>query len=1147
MTSYVDIDTSEEALREDVEIREAVEQMVAKGAEAIITDVKNDFSGFYELITYYFYLVFPFVVDWKEDRDVFWRDLEHCAIALALFIVFFTLLAPWEASKVRRTSSWLNLQGILGISSNGRNKQTGNSEVVQQSSCLHLTRFDYWRKLSPFHSNVKSVKRQTQLMERSKSTSSILGIDSTYHKGNNNAPILQNESEESDEEESEEEKFLKRWPAILETEYRCLVLPPSCKRVEKPKLSHRSLPNSSTSNKQQPDGSNDQGVSGRGVGLSGGLSTTSENHDENSRPRSGEDNPATRLMNYIRHLFHLIMLFRRYDYVGAGWTLINWIQAALRARKSNRAGQPSDDEDDESVTSGSMISTDHDDMTSTTSSSTTAKHRSRRHGGKRNLVKPNRAKEPSPRGVRGKTERSHRIRDALPMPLIVDHEESKKTEEPNTISTGRDGKEYSSSDALGNHDSVSLRVRTGSWGRADEEKKDTLAYDRDETLTKTPPRASLGSQTPPYHTPQRETQLPVLDLSSASSSESSATAFGSLKDLQTPTSSNASPSSSKLQPMTAAHKTRDALENYRLNSSRRLGHVATSSLLTSSVNATSNHETSVQPGIIPLALRAKVERVDTRNPFYFEAATTQESIRRMAVEVPVPDRNGFIVGDDFLPDSNFTPLLVFVNSRSGPQQGHLLITQLRGLLNPIQVWDLADGGPENILESFSVFSRLRILVCGGDGTVSWIVSTIEKMKLQRWPPIAILPLGTGNDLARIHGWGGGYNNESLLKILEQVAEGYISWLDRWEMTIENKKGKVKEVKSFFNYLGVGADAQAALQVHMLREFRPQLFFSRLVNKAWYGIFGAEDIIKATSVNLPYDITLIADGVEVPLPADSQGIILLNIDSYAGGVPLWSLGHHKAAESDPVSLVDDDGLKPLKRSKSLDALRVIKKRQSAQATLSSMANHSFSIPEVSSKGSSLERIDSVEDISSLALTDEEKYARVTACDRPSSCQDGLLDIVSIRGAFHLGQIRVGLSTAQKLCQCREATIIVGRKVSVQIDGEPWRQNVCTLRVRRKKDAAIMLHRSADESNGVETEMAKLLDWAEERHLIDTKVHAALMKEFSRRIESKTRQRRVRSKDNLMFSLQRAMNVGNTRSQQSSHATAVGTGNSAGIIF
>jgi hypothetical protein len=125
---------------------------------------------------------------------------------------------------------------------------------------------------------------------------------------------------------------------------------------------------------------------------------------------------------------------------------------------------------------------------------------------------------------------------------------------------------------------------------------------------------------------------------------------------------------------------------------------------------------------------------------------------------------------------------------------------------------------------------------------------------------------------------------------------------------------------------------------------------------------------------------------------------------------------------------------------------------------------------------------------------------------------------------LGQIRVGLSNAQKLCQCREATIIIKRKVSVQIDGEPWRQNICTLRVKRKKDAAIMLHRSADDSNGVETEMANLLDWAEERKLIDGRVHSVLMKEFSRRIESKTRQRREQSRS--AFSLKRA--IGSTGS-------------------
>lgn len=192
-----------------------------------------------------------------------------------------------------------------------------------------------------------------------------------------------------------------------------------------------------------------------------------------------------------------------------------------------------------------------------------------------------------------------------------------------------------------------------------------------------------------------------------------------------------------------------------------------------------------------------------------------------------------------------------------------------------------------------------------------------------------------------------------------------------------------------------------------------------------------------------------------------------------------------------------------------------------------------------------REDSVENLTAMMkqLSDEEKFQRVTACDRPSSCQDGFLDVVSVRGAFHLGQIKVGLSTPQRLCQCREAVIVIKRKVPVQIDGEPWRQNVCTLRVRRKKDATRMLHRSENEGNGVETEVAHLLDWAEDKKLIDDNVHDALMKEFSRRIENKNRERRELNNRSGTFSLKRAIASTSTLGPSKGCAPAA----PAGIMF
>lgn len=92
------------------------------------------------------------------------------------------------------------------------------------------------------------------------------------------------------------------------------------------------------------------------------------------------------------------------------------------------------------------------------------------------------------------------------------------------------------------------------------------------------------------------------------------------------------------------------------------------------------------------------------------------------------------------------PLLVFVNVKSGGCQGLELISSFRKLLNPYQVFDLDNGGPLPGLYVFRNIQNYKILVCGGDGTVGWVLQCLDNVGQDSQcssPACAIVPLGTG--------------------------------------------------------------------------------------------------------------------------------------------------------------------------------------------------------------------------------------------------------------------------------------------------------------------------------------------------------------------------------------------------------------------
>lgn len=115
-------------------------------------------------------------------------------------------------------------------------------------------------------------------------------------------------------------------------------------------------------------------------------------------------------------------------------------------------------------------------------------------------------------------------------------------------------------------------------------------------------------------------------------------------------------------------------------------------------------------------------------------------------------------------------------------------------------------GPEAGLVLFRRVPHFRVLVCGGDGTVGWVLDAIDKQNFESPPPVAILPAGTGNDLARVLSWGGGLGaverKGGLCTLLHHIEHAAVTILDRWKISIEDQQAKNDPHTKFMNnYLG----------------------------------------------------------------------------------------------------------------------------------------------------------------------------------------------------------------------------------------------------------------------------------------------------------------------------------------------------------
>ncbi|TRY58903.1 hypothetical protein DNTS_003112 [Danionella cerebrum] len=363
-----------------------------------------------------------------------------------------------------------------------------------------------------------------------------------------------------------------------------------------------------------------------------------------------------------------------------------------------------------------------------------------------------------------------------------------------------------------------------------------------------------------------------------------------------------------------------------------------------------------------------------------------------------------------LPSPLMKPVLVFVNPKSGGNQGTKLLQMFMWILNPRQVFDLSQGGPKEALELYRKVPNLRILACGGDGTVGWILSALDELQMHPPPPVAVLPLGTGNDLARTLNWGGGYTDDPVSKILCQVEDGIVVQLDRWNLQLERSVVQPEDgtqklpLNVFNNYFSLGFDAHVTLEFHESREANPEKFNSRFRNKMFYAGAAFSDFLQRSSRDLSKHVRVVVsanllkalsdeaktskthafllfhlmvlcckqcDGTDLTAKIQElkfQCIVFLNIPRYCAGTMPWgNTGDHRDFE-------------------------------------------------------------------------------------PQRHDDGCIEVIGFTMAS-LAALQVG-GHGERLHQCREALICTFKTLPVQVDGEPCRLAPSTLRISLRNQANML---------------------------------------------------------------------------------------------
>ena len=267
---------------------------------------------------------------------------------------------------------------------------------------------------------------------------------------------------------------------------------------------------------------------------------------------------------------------------------------------------------------------------------------------------------------------------------------------------------------------------------------------------------------------------------------------------------------------------------------------------------------------------------------------------------------------------NNISIILFANRLSGSGLGQQVISSIlpRSDIHVVQLPEEPYSWKELGYDKLHN-ENLRIAVCGGDGTVNWVVSMLSEYYGHDTdsfrPPLAIIPMGTGNDLSNMLGWGQAFDFFDLVDIDDRLDEirrvKDVKNVDIWSVSAKKLKSKEPaKTKTMINYFSIGVDANIAKDFADARNSFPELFFCHTASRLMYVPVTFGSLIGQNTLETYLKGSMEVDGQTIPFnfTDSSKTFIVQAITSIYGGLDLWKSPEERAVDDGKFEIIEQGG-------------------------------------------------------------------------------------------------------------------------------------------------------------------------------------------------------------------------------------------------